>query len=149
MKFKTQTSKELMTQEIPLFVVTLDFKDIYMQHSKTLITPSIRTLELSLNVFFRIILWQNYYFPKRLFEPATSYVRDLDAITARGRQGSRENLWIEPNSCFTDLSDSLNSLNSLNLPSIYRKLHRNFWQHSYSLLAVKYILSIINCNLHR
>ena len=59
-----------------------------------------RTTEFSINVFIEFS-GKKYYILKR---PATFCVRDQDAIT-----GSREDL--EPNSCFSDLSDSQNSLN--------------------------------------
>ena len=47
-------------------------------------------------------------------EPATSCVRDQDATTVPVQDTcERQDLKIEPNSCFIDLSDSLISLKSL------------------------------------
>ena len=46
-------------------------------------------------------------------ETATSCLGDQDATTAPARHMQRQDLQIEPNSCFSDLSDSLNSLNSV------------------------------------
>ena len=47
-------------------------------------------------------------------EPATSCVRDKDAIAVPAGTCERQDLYIEPSSCFSDLSDSLNWLKSLN-----------------------------------
>ena len=72
--------------------------------------------EFSLNVFteFTEFSDKKYHFFKTLFEIATSCVRDQDAATAPVRHRYRKDLKIEPISCFSDLSYSLNSLNSLN-----------------------------------
>ena len=68
-------------------------------------------LEFSLIVFTELAEFSDkiYYILKRLFQPATSCVRDQDTNAAPLDTGSREDL--ESNSCFSDLSDSLNSLN--------------------------------------
>ena len=56
----------------------------------------------------------------REFEPATSCVRDQDATTAPARQCERQDLYIQPNLCISDLSDSLNLLNLRNLLNLMK-----------------------------
>ena len=70
---------------------------------------------------------------------ATSCVRDQGATTAPARHMcERQDLCIEPNLCFSDLSDCLNLLNSLN--SVKILLHSGktpmFW-----LLSMEYKVS--------
>ena len=66
------------------------------------------SFEFSLNVFteFAEFSDKKFYTLERLFEPGTSCFREQDATTSPARHR-----W--PNSCFSDLIDSLNSMKVL------------------------------------
>ena len=74
-------------------------------------TPRRNTaIEFSLNVFIKFA--ESSQWLKKWFEPANSFVRDQDTTTTPARH-----VW--ETGSLSDLSDSLNLLNSLNFPSIY------------------------------
>ena len=74
-------------------------------------------VEFFLNVFH----WIHWFSDKKIYNikrtrtchPATSCVRDQHATSAPARHMWKIGSLIEPNSCFSDLSVSLNSLNSV------------------------------------
>ena len=57
-----------------------------------------------------------FFITVKVLEPVTSCVKDQDGTTCER---------IEPNSCFSDLSVSLNSLNSLNSIKVLLCLGKN------------------------
>ena len=54
-----------------------------------------------------------------ILEPTKSCVRDRNDTTVPERHSNRENHWIDPNSCLSDLSDSVESAECI---SIYEEL---------------------------
>ena len=63
-----------------------------------------------------------YFCKKCVFEPATSCVTNQHATTVPVRHVRGGIFKLSPNSCISDLPDSLNSLNSVNSCSIQEKL---------------------------
>ena len=91
--------------------ILLDTIDVYCN----LIT----IIEFPVNVFSSKIIYL-----RRLLKPATPSVRDQDSTHSTSKtQVCRQDIYIHPNSYFSDLSDSLNLLNSLNFFSIREKFN--------------------------
>ena len=62
------------------------------------------------------------YFEKEVFEPPVSYAKNNMLLQIQEDTGNRKDILIDPYSCFTDLSDCLNMLISLNFCSFKGKL---------------------------
>ena len=105
---------QITTQECVLTHIHLFFIHFYQSNAKYITIEYKHGLfEFSLNVFIEFAELRDWkYLSSKEFEPAASGVRDQGATTVSTRHTWETGSLIGPNSCFSDLSDSLNLLNS-------------------------------------